>query len=60
MNTQNQTRTTNPASDSLYRIAQETFENLAFMLPMPEDQEPKATVHVGFTGPNNGTLTITV
>ena len=52
--------------DSLIqRVAEETFEALAFMMPMPADDEPSADAptviaSVRFAGPFAGTLLLTV
>ena len=48
----------------LQRVAEETFESLAFLLPMPEPDDPinctTAIVAVGFDGPFNGELIVTL
>ena len=48
----------------LQRVAEETFEALAFLLPMPEPDEPidcpTVIVNVGFNGPFNGKLVVTL
>ena len=49
----------------LQRVAEETFEALAFLLPMPEPDEPfencpTATGTVSFHGPFNGKLVVTL
>ena len=49
----------------LQRVAEETFEALAFLLPMPEPDEPfencpTAAVTVGFHGPFDGKLIVTL
>jgi hypothetical protein len=48
----------------LQSVAEETFESLAFLLPMPEPDDPvdavSAIVTVGFNGPFNGELILTI
>jgi len=48
----------------LQGVAEETFESLAFLLPMPQPDEPihcpTTTVAVGFHGPFNGKLIVTL
>jgi len=50
--------------DVLQNVAEDTFESLAFLLPMPESDEsvdcPSATVTVDFAGPFNGRLVLTL
>ena len=50
--------------DILQSVAEETFESLAFLLPMPEPDDPidclNATVIVGFSGPFDGELILTL
>jgi chemotaxis protein CheX len=52
----------NPMSltTTLSEVTEQTFEALAFMFSMPEDQEPRCAVSVDFHGPSEGTLYIWV
>jgi CheY-specific phosphatase CheX len=50
--------------DILKSVAEVTFESLAFLLPMPEPDDPvectSTVVTVGFDGPFNGELIVTL
>ncbi len=56
----------NDYNETLNRVAEETFESLAFMISMPEDEMieaedgPKARVRVSFAGPVRGDVLLAV
>jgi len=61
MNTPQQNSTTKCPSDALRDVGEHTFESLAFMFTMPQEEEPTTTVRVSFSGPScGGALYLTV
>ncbi|MBS3820350.1 MAG: hypothetical protein GVY16_07295 [Planctomycetes bacterium] len=61
----NPSKPTPTFSDTLWTVGEETFESLAFMLPMPEDEDPAAdgwahVCRVEFTGPFGGTVFVAI
>jgi len=49
-----------PLDRTLAEAAEQTFENLAFMFSMPEEEPPKAAARARFAGPRRGVLCVII